>query len=157
VPLLDSNSLAVGDLHKVVQEVVGQVNVAHTALATAGYITAKRSREALQQAKISSDLAMEALLKTYEIAAVAASSAQQSWKMCIQMGGPHMPARTKDAERKSETTGQYLASKLFGVKLKPEEVAIAHFRGPHSNDFILKFTRTGAGSSHEALLYAISF
>jgi hypothetical protein len=50
---LDSNSLSVGDLHKAVQEVVAQVNVAHKALATAGFVTAERSREALQPSKIS--------------------------------------------------------------------------------------------------------
>jgi hypothetical protein len=31
-------------------------------------------------------------------------------------------------------------------------VAISHFRG-QSNDFIIKFTKTGTGTSHEALLY----
>jgi hypothetical protein len=154
VPVLDSDSLSVCDFHKAMQEVVSQVNVAHKALATAGYVTAERSREALQQSKISSDLATEALLKTYETAAVASLSARQSWKMCIQLSGSHMPARTKDAERKPETRGRFLASKLFGVKLKPEEVAIAHFRGAQSNDFIIKFIKTGTGSSHEALLYA---
>jgi hypothetical protein len=70
------------------------------------------------------------------------------------MSGPDMPARSKEAERKTEKTGRYLASKMFGVTLKAEEVAIAHFRGAHSNDFIIKFTRTGSGSSHEALLHA---
>jgi hypothetical protein len=65
-----------------------------------------------------------------------------------------MPARSEEAERKSETTGRYLAYKLFGVTIKPEELAIAHFRGMTSNEFILKFTRTGAGSSHEELLHA---
>jgi hypothetical protein len=64
VPLLDSDSLSVGNLHKAVQEVVSQVNVVHKALATAGFVTAERSREALQQSKISGDLATEALLKT---------------------------------------------------------------------------------------------
>jgi hypothetical protein len=154
VPLLDNEILAVGELHLAVQEVVGQVNVAHKALATAGYVVAERSREALQQAKISSNLATEALLKAYEVAAVAASSSRQSWKMCIQIRGPDMPARSKDAERKPETTGRYLATKLFGVTLRPEEVAISHFRGPHSNEFIMKFTRTGHGSSHEDMLHA---
>jgi hypothetical protein len=140
VPLLDS-PLVVGDLQLVVQEVVGQVNVAHKALATAGYVVAERSREALHQARISSDLATESLLKAYEVAAVAASSARQSWKMCIQLSGPDMPLRSKDAERKPETTGRYLATTLFGVTQRPEEVAISHFRGPHSNEFIMKFTR----------------
>jgi hypothetical protein len=37
--------------------------------------------------------------------------------------------------------------------LKPEEVAISHFRGA-SNEFIIKFTRTGFGTSHEDLLHA---
>jgi hypothetical protein len=134
--------------------VVGQVNVAHKALATAGYVVAERSREALQQVKISSDMATEALLKAYEVAAVAASSSRQSWKMCITMTGPDMPARSKDAERKPETTERYLAQTLFGVTLRPEEVAISHFRGAHSNEFILKFTRTGFGTSHEDLLHA---
>jgi hypothetical protein len=154
VPLLDTESLGVGDLQLVVQEVVGQVNVAHKALATAGYVVAERSREALQQAKISSDLAPEALLKAYEVAAVAASSSRQSWKMCITMTGPDMPACSKDAERKPETTGRYLAKTLFGVTLRPEEVAISHFRGAHFNKFIMKFTRTGFGSSHEDMLHA---
>jgi hypothetical protein len=149
VPVLDSLSL--GDLHGAMLDVVAQVNVAHKALATAGHVTAERSREALQQSKISSDLATEALLKTYETAAIASSTARQSWKMCIQLSGSHMPARSKDAKRKPDTTGRYLASKLFGVVLKQEEVAISHFRG-QSNEFIIKFTKTGAGSSHEALL-----
>jgi hypothetical protein len=154
VPVLDSDGLSVGDLQGAMREVVAQVNVAHKALATAGYVTAERSREALQQSKISSDLATEALLKTYETAAVALLSACQSWKMCIQLSGSHMPARTKDAERKPETLGRFLASKFFVVKLKPEEVAIAHFRGAQSNHFIIKFINTGTGTSHEALLYA---
>jgi hypothetical protein len=51
-------------------------------------------------------------------------------------------------------TGRYLAYKLFGVTIKPEELAICHFRGVISNEFILKFTRTGDGSSHEDLLRA---
>jgi hypothetical protein len=153
LPLLDNDS-TVGELQSVVQELVGQVNVAHKALATAGYIIAERSREALQQSKIGSDLATEALLKAYEVAAVAASSSRQSWKMCVQMAGPDMPPRSKDAERKPKTTGGYLATKLFGVKLRPEEVVISHFRGPSSNKFILKFTKTGFGSSYEDLLHA---
>jgi hypothetical protein len=116
LPLLDNDS-TVGELQSVVQELVGQVNEAHKALATAGYIIAERSREALQQSKIGSDLATEALLKAYEVAAVAASSSRQSWKMCVQMAGPNMPPRSKDAERKPETTGRprYLARKLFGL------------------------------------------
>jgi hypothetical protein len=40
------------------------------------------------------------------------------------------------------------------VILKPEEVSISHFRGATSNDFIIKFTRTGFGTSHEDLLHA---
>jgi hypothetical protein len=85
---------------------------------------------------------------------VAASSSRQSWKMCVQMAGPDMPPRTKDGERKPETTGRYLASTLFGVHLRQEEVAISHLRGPVLNEFIIKFTRTGTGSSHEDLLCA---
>jgi hypothetical protein len=111
VPVLASNGLSLGDLHGAMLEVVAEVNVAHKALGTAGYVTDERSREALQQSKISSDLATEALLKTYETAAIASSTARQSWKMCIQLSGSHMPARTKDAERKPDTTGRYLASK----------------------------------------------
>jgi hypothetical protein len=49
---------------------------------------------------------------------------------------------------------RYLAQSLFGVTLKPGEVSIAHFRGATSNEFIIKFTRTGFGSSHEDLLHA---
>jgi hypothetical protein len=154
VSILASDSLSLSDLQGAMLDVVAQVNVANKALATAGHVTAERSREAIQQAKISSDLATEALLKSFEVAAVAASSARQSWKMCVQMSGPDMPARSKEAERKTETTGRYLASKMFGVTLKAEEVAIAHFRGAHSNDFIIGFTRTGSGSSYEALLHA---
>jgi hypothetical protein len=150
VPVLDSLSL--GNLHGALLDVVAQFNVAHKALATAGHVTAERSREALQQSKISSDLATEARLKTYETAAIASSTARQSWKMCIQLSRTHMPARSKDAERKPDTTGRYLASKLFGVVLKQEEVAISHFGG-QSNEFIIKFTKTGAGTLHEALLY----
>jgi hypothetical protein len=153
VPLLETDGLGVGDLQLVVQEVVGQVNVAHKALATAGYEVAERSREALQQAKISSDLATEALLKAYEVSAVAASSARQSWKMCISMTGPNMPTRSKDAERRPESTGRYLAKTLFGVSLRPEEVSISYFRG-QSNEFIMKFTRTGFGTSHEDMLHS---
>jgi hypothetical protein len=133
--------------------VVGQVNVAHKALATAGYVVAGRSREALQQSKISSDLATEALLKAYEVSAVAASSARQSWKMCISMSAPDMPARSKDAERRPESTGRYLAKTLFGVSRRPEEVSISHFRG-QSNEFIMKFTRTGFGTSYEDMLHS---
>jgi hypothetical protein len=94
------------------------------------------------------------MLKAYEVAAVAASSSRQSWKMCVQMVGPDMPSRSKDAEQKPETTGRYLATKLFGVQLRQEEMAISHFQGPTSNEFILKFTRTGTGSSHADLLRA---
>jgi hypothetical protein len=65
-----------------------------------------------------------------------------------------MPPRLKEAEKKLEMTGRYLAYKLFGVTIKPEELSICHFRGQASNEFILKFTRTGAGSSHEDLLRA---
>jgi hypothetical protein len=115
VPLLNTESLTVGDLQLVVQEVVGQVNVANKAMATAGYVVAERSREALQQSKISSDLATESLLKAYEVAEVAASIARQSWKMCIVMSGPDMPPRSKDDERKPDMTGRFLATKLFGV------------------------------------------
>jgi hypothetical protein len=153
VPILGNDS-TVGELQCVVQELVAQVNVANKALATAGYIIAERSREAMQQSKIGSDMATEALLKAYEVAAVAASSSRQLWKMCGQMAGPDMPPRTKDGERKPETTGRNLASTLLGVQLRQEEVAISHFRGPTSNEFILKFTRTGTGSSHEDLLRA---
>jgi hypothetical protein len=46
-----------------------------------------------------------------------------------------------------------LAQSLFGVTLKQEEVAISHFRGAQ-NDYIIKFTRTGYGTSHEDLLHA---
>jgi hypothetical protein len=74
VPLLDQDDLRVEQLQYVVRDVVGQVNDAHKQLATAGYVVAERSREALQQAKISSDMATEALLKSYEVAAVAAST-----------------------------------------------------------------------------------
>jgi hypothetical protein len=70
------------------------------------------------------------------------------------MGGPHMPPRLKESGGKLEITGRYLAYRLFGVTIKPEELAICHFRGVISNEFILKFTRTGAGSSHEDLLRA---
>jgi hypothetical protein len=153
-PLLERDDLTLADLQHVVTDVVAQVNKAHTALATAGHTTAERSREAIQQARIAADLATEALLKSYEVASVAASCSRQSWKMCIVMGGPHMPPRLKGAERKLETTGRYLAYKLFGVTIKSEELAICHFRGMTSNDFIMKFTRTGAGSSHEDLLRA---
>jgi hypothetical protein len=154
VPMLDREGLGVGELQAVVQELVTQVNVAHKALATAGYVVAERSRESLQQAKISTDMSTEALLKAYEVAAIAASTARQSWKMCVIMTGPDMPARSKDAERKPDTTGRYLAQTLFGVTLRPEEVAISHFLGAQSNEFILKFTRTGFGTSHEQLLHA---
>jgi hypothetical protein len=154
VPLLERDDLTLADLQHVVTDVVVQVNKAHTALATAGHTTAERSREALQQARIAGDLATEALLKAYEVSAVAASCSRQSWKMCVVMGGPHMPPRLKGAERKLETTGRYLAYKLFGVNIKMEELAICHFRGQSSSDFILKFTRTGNGSSHEDLLRA---
>jgi hypothetical protein len=123
VPTIGNES-TVGELQCVVQELVAQVNVANKALATAVYIIAGRSQEAMQQAKIGSDMATEALLKAYEVAAVAASSSRQSWKMCVQMAGPDMPPRTKDGERKPETTGRYLASTLFGVHLRQEEVAI---------------------------------
>jgi hypothetical protein len=120
----------------------------------AGHTAAERSREAIQQARIAAELATEALLKAYEVSTVAASCSRQSWKMCIVMGGPHMPPRLKESERKLEVTGRYLAYKLFGVTLKTEELAICHFRGMTSNEFILKFTRTGTGSSHEDLLRA---
>ena len=63
-----------------------------------------------------------------------------------------MPPRLKGAERKLESVGRYLAYKLFSVNIKPEE--LANFRGQSSNEFIMKFTRTGAGSSHEDLLMA---
>jgi hypothetical protein len=98
VPLLDRNGLAVNQLQTAVQEVVSQVNVAHQALATAGYVVAERSRWSLQQAKIAGDMATEALLKAYEVAAVAASSSRQSWKMCVTFTGPDMPVRSKEAE-----------------------------------------------------------
>jgi hypothetical protein len=153
-PLLERDDLTLVNLQHAMVDVVAQVNIAHKALATVGHTTAERSREALQQSKIAGDLATEALLKAYEVSAVAALSSRQSWKMCVVMGGPHMPLRSKEAQRKVETTGCYLAYKLFGVTIKPEELAIAHFRGMTSNDFILKFTRTGAGSSHEELLHA---
>jgi hypothetical protein len=154
VPMLEREDLTLADLQQVVTDVVSQVNIANTALATAGHTTAERSREALQQARVASDLATEALLKAYEVSAVAASSSRQSWKMCVVMGGPHMPPRLKGAERKLEITGRYLAYKLFGVNIRMEELAICHFRGQTSSDFILKFTRTGNGSSHEDLLRA---
>jgi hypothetical protein len=154
VPLLDKDDLGVELLQYVVRDVVGQVNTAHKLLATAGYVVAERSKEALQQAKISSDMATEALLKAYEVSAVAASSSRQSWKMCVTFTGPDMPIRSKEAERKPDTTARYLAQSLFGVVLKPEEVSICHFRGATSNEFIIKFTRTGFGTSHEELLHA---
>jgi hypothetical protein len=114
---------------------------------------AERSREAHQQAKISIDMSTEALLKAYEVATLAASISRQSWKMCITLSGPDMPARTKEAEKRPDTTGRYLAQTLFGVTLKEEEVAISHFRGAQ-NEYIIKFTRTGYGTSHEDLLHA---
>jgi hypothetical protein len=154
VPLLNQDDLGVEQLQYVVRDVVGQVNTAHKQLATAGYVVAERSREALQQAKISSNMATEALLKSYEVSAVAASTSRQSWKMCVTFTGPDMPVRSKEAERKPDTTGRYLAQSLFGVILKPEEVSISHFRGATSNDFIIKFTRTGFVTSHEDLLHA---
>jgi hypothetical protein len=154
VPLLDQDDLGVEQLQYVVRDVVGQVNTAHKLLATAGYVVAERSKEALQQAKISSNMATEALLKAYEVSAVAASTSRQSWKMCVTFTGPDMPMRSKEAERKPDTTARYLAQSLFGVTLKPEEVSIAHFRGATSNEFIIKFTRTGFGSSHEDLLHS---
>jgi hypothetical protein len=153
-PSLERDNLTLADLQHAVGDVVAQVNKVNTALAVAGHTIAERSREAIQQARIASDLATEALLKAYEVSLVAASCARQSWKMCIVMGGPHMPPRLKEAERKLEITGRYLAYKLFGVTIKPEELSICHFRGVISNEFILKFTRTGAGSSHEDLLRA---
>jgi hypothetical protein len=153
-PSLERDDLTLADLQHAVGDVVAQVNKANTALAIAGHTIAERSREAIQQSRIASDLATEALLKAYEVSSVAASCARQSWKMCIVMGGPHMPPRLKEAERKLEITGRYLAYKLFGVTIKPEELSICHFRGVTSNEFILKFTRTGAGSSHEDLLRA---
>jgi hypothetical protein len=146
--------LTLTDLQSVVGDVVAQVNKAHTALAMAGHTAAERSREAIQQARIAAELATEALLKAYEVSTVAASCSRQSWKMCIVMGGPHMPPRLKESERKLEVTGRYLAYKLFGVTIKTEELAICHFRGTTSNEFIMKFTRTGTGSSHEDLLRA---
>jgi hypothetical protein len=154
VPLLDQDDLGPNQLQYVVRDVVGQVNTAHKLLATAGYVVAERSKEALQQAKICGDMATEALLKAYEVAAVAASSSRQSWKMCITLTGPDMPARSKESEWRPDTAARYLAKSLFGVTLKEEEVAIAHFRGATSNEFIIKFTRTGFGSSHEDLLHA---
>jgi hypothetical protein len=154
VPLLDEDDLGVEQLQFVVRDVVGQVNTAHKLLATAGYVVAERSKEALQQAKISSDMSTEALLKAYEVSAVAASSSRQSWKMCVTFTGPDMPIRSKEAERKPDTTARYLAQSLFGVVLKSEEVSICHFRGASSNEFIIKFTRTGFGTSHEDLLHA---
>jgi hypothetical protein len=130
VPLLDLEGLGWEQLQSVVQELVVQVNVAHKALATAGYVVVERSRESLQQSKVSSDMATEALLKSYEVSAVAASSSRQSWKMCVILTGPDMPVRSKEAERKPDTTGRYLSQTLFGVTLRrPEEVAISHFRG----------------------------
>jgi hypothetical protein len=153
-PQLERENLTLAGLQHVVTDVVAQVNKVHTALATAGHTTAERSREAIQQARIAGDLATEALLKAYEASSVAASCSRQSWKMCIVMGGPHMPPRLKGAEQKLESVGRYLAYKLFGVTIKSEELAIAHFRGQTSNEFIMKFTRTGAGSSHEDLLRA---
>jgi hypothetical protein len=154
VPILDSDSLSLSDLQGAMRDAVAQVNHCSKALATVGLVIASRSREALLQYKISSDLATEALLKSFEVAVVAASSARQSWKICVQMSGPDMPARSKESEHKTETTGRYLSFKMFGVTLKAEEVAISHFRGAYSSDFIIKFTRTGEGSSHEALLRA---
>jgi hypothetical protein len=73
-------------------------------------------------------MSTEALLKVYEVAALAASTSRQSWKMCVTLTGPDMPARTKEAERKPDTAGRYLAQSLFGVILKQEEVAISHFK-----------------------------
>jgi hypothetical protein len=154
VQLLDEDDLGVEQLQFVVRDVVGQVNTAHKLLATAGYVVAERSKEALQQARISSDMATEALLKAYEVSAVAASSSRQSWKMCVTFTGPDMPIRSKEAERKPDTTARYLAQSLFGGVLKSEEVSICHFRGASSNEFIIKFTRTGFGTSHEDLLHA---
>jgi hypothetical protein len=154
VPLLDQDDLGVAQLQYVVRDLVGQLNGAHKQLATAGYMVAERSRESLQQAKVSSDMSTEALLKAYEVATLAASISRQSWKMCISLTGPDMPVRTKEAEKRPDTTGRYLAQSLFGVTLKQEEVSIAHFRGATSNDLILKFTRTGFGTSHEDLLHA---
>jgi hypothetical protein len=153
-PQLEREQLTVDGLQHVVTNVVAQVNKVNTALATAVHTTAERSREALQQARIAGDLATEALLKAYEASSVAASCSRQSWKMCVVMGGPHMPPRLKGAEQKLESVGRYLAYKLFNVDIKPEELAIAHFRGQTSNEFIMKFTRTGNGSSHEDLLRA---
>jgi hypothetical protein len=153
VPLLDQDDLGIDQLQYVVRDLVGQVNKAHKLLATAGYVVAERSRESHQQAKVSIDMSTEALLKAYEVATLAASSSRQSWKMCITFTGPDMPARTKEAEKRPDTTGRYLAQTLFGVTLRQEEVAIAHFRGA-SRDYILKFTRTGYGTSHEDLLHA---
>jgi hypothetical protein len=119
VPLLDQNGLEVNQLQTAFQEVVSQVKVAPQALATAGYVVAERSRWSLQQAKIAGDMATEALLKAYEVATVAASSSRQSWKMCVTFTGPDMPVRSKEAERKPDTTGRYLAQTLFGVTLRP--------------------------------------
>jgi hypothetical protein len=154
VPLLDEDDLGVEQLQFVVRDIVGQVNTNNKLLATAGYVVAERSKYALQQSRISSDMATESLLKAYEVAAVAASSSRQSWKMCVVLTGPDMPNRSKDSERRTDTTAKYLAQSLFGVALKPEEVAICHFRGASSNEFIIKFTRTGFGTSHEDLLHA---
>jgi hypothetical protein len=154
VPLLDEEDLGVEQLQFVVRDIVGQVNTAHKLLATAGYVVAERSKEALQQARISSDMATESLLKAYEVAAVAASSSRQSWKMCVILTGPDMPSRSKESEKRPDTAARYLAQSLFGVFLKSEEVAICHFRGPTSNEFIIKFTRTGFSTSHEDLLHA---
>jgi biotin carboxyl carrier protein len=88
VPLLDEDDLGVEQLQFVVRDIVGQVNTANKLLATAGYVVAERSKEALQQARISSDMATESLLKAYEVSAVAASSSRQSWKMCVTFTGP---------------------------------------------------------------------
>jgi hypothetical protein len=109
VPLLDQDDLGMEQLQYVVRDLVGQVNAAHKQLATAGYVVAERSRESLQQAKISCDMATEALLKSYEVSAVAASTSRQSWKMCVTFTGPDMPVRSKEAERKPDTTRRYLA------------------------------------------------
>jgi uncharacterized membrane protein YgcG len=153
-PSLEREDLTIIDLQHTFLDVVAQVNKVNTALAIAGHTIAERSREAIQQARIASNLATEALLKAYEVSSIAASCARQTWKMCIVMGGPHMPPRLKEAEKKLEMNGRYLAYKLFGVTIKQEELSICHFRGQTSNEIILKFTRTGAGSSHEDLLRA---
>ena len=112
--------------------------------------------QALQQeSKVGAamEMGMDAVLRTKETRAMAASAMRQTSKVCIVLEGDAMPPRTKKLESRVKEAAIALIKRHLDVRVEPDEIGAAHYRQPDDNkSIILKFWYVGDGTAYDEIL-----